>query len=84
MCFDKFLRQFIYAKAGNVVGRSGPSHGVTKVSLLDHDFSEFMLIHNNVIKDVVVSPFNDNLLLSASFDNTLKLSSLSSLNICQK
>ena len=86
MCFDEFLLQFIYSKAtttGSFV-KSGLSHGVTRVSLVDSDFSDFMPIHNNIIKDTVVSPYRDNLLLSASLDSTLKLSSLSSLNICQR
>lgn len=79
--FDSHLQNFalgMFYKAphSEIVGR----HGIGKVSLLDTGI-DFLPIHENIIKSIACSPHKDGTVLTASFDKTLKLSSLHS-NSC--
>lgn len=51
-----------------------PGYGVVRISAHDLKQSDFIHLHKGIIKEMVFKP-NDAILLSASFDKTLKLSS---------
>ncbi|XP_004365112.1 RFWD3 protein [Capsaspora owczarzaki ATCC 30864] len=56
----------------------GPGHGILKLSTIDMTFShsEFVGIHNDTIRDFKFSERPNSLVLTASADKTVKLSSL--------
>ena len=59
-----------------------PGYGVRRISTHDYDLSEFIPIHSEVITDMCFKP-NDPLLLTASMDKTVKLTSLIDKTVCK-
>ncbi|XP_066925318.1 E3 ubiquitin-protein ligase rfwd3.S-like [Clytia hemisphaerica] len=57
--------------------------GVFKVSSLEQRSSEYISIHSNTIRDAKFNPTGDRLLLTASVDKTLKLTSVLSNSMVQ-
>lgn len=51
-------------------------NGILKINLMDFDCLEFIPLHSNSIRSVQVSPFKDQLLLTAGSDKYLKLSNI--------
>eukprot|EP00794_Sanderia_malayensis_P016869 gene16869-18573_t len=60
-----------------------PGYGVVKVSSLESRTSEYVSIHQNVIRDVSFNSRGGRLLLSASMDKSLKLTSMTSNTVVQ-
>ena len=75
--FDQHLQTFIVGVSRKVgVGRV---HGIAKISLLDPDRIDHLnSLHNQTIKSFTCSPHGDGMLLSTSFDRTLKLTLMNS------
>ena len=61
-----------------------PGFGLLKVSGLELRSSEFVSIHQGVLRDVVFGPEGDGLVLSASMDKTLKLTRMVSNTVVQR
>ena len=59
-----------------------PGFGVKKVSVLDFKTSQYVAIHSKMIRDICVSQ-QENVVLSASLDKTVRVTSLSSNTVVQ-
>jgi E3 ubiquitin-protein ligase RFWD3 len=62
----------------------GYRYGFVKYSLLDPMQLEAVRLHNRDIRDIKPSPRTDGLVLTASLDKTIKLTSLTSNTIVQR
>ena len=56
-------------------------NGVKRISAFDYTLSEFIPIHSEVITDMCFKP-NESLLLTASMDKTMRLTSLIDKSVC--
>ena len=61
-----------------------PGFGLLKVSGLELRSSEFVSIHQGVLRDVVFGPEGDGLVLTAAMDKTMKLTSMVSNTVVQR
>ncbi|KAK2146140.1 hypothetical protein LSH36_629g01054 [Paralvinella palmiformis] len=59
-----------------------PGFGVKKVSVLDFKTAQYVAIHSKMIRDMCVGQ-HENILLSASMDKTVRITSLSSNTVVQ-
>lgn len=73
LAFDSYQGMFAVGTCRNITGNK--SFGISKVSLLDYSRVEYLSLHEQLVKDISCSPYHDGLLLSTSFDKTLRLSS---------
>lgn len=62
----------------------GYHYGFIKYSLLDPMQSEAVRLHTKEIRDIKPSPRTDGLVLTASLDKTIKLTSLTSNTVVQR
>ncbi|CAJ1055912.1 E3 ubiquitin-protein ligase RFWD3 [Xyrichtys novacula] len=60
-----------------------PGYGVKKVSVVNMKASQYVPIHSKQIRGLAFNRQNDSLLLSASLDNTIKLTSLLTNTVVQ-
>lgn len=74
-CFDADSHRCLLAVGRSSAFGRGDAFGIGKINVLAAT-SDFFAIHAAPIKQLRFSPFGDDLLLSASLDKTLKLSSL--------
>jgi len=81
MAFDKTHAMMTVSKPSP--NQLFPGYGVVKVSSLESRSSEYVSIHQNVIRDLRFNPKGDRLLLSVSIDKFVKLTSMTSNTVVQ-
>merc|ERR1719494_35668 len=81
MSYDKHNMMLVASKPSP--NQLFPGYGVLKVSSLESRTSEYIRIHQKPIRDMTFSPDGDQLLLTASVDKTLKLTSVLSNSVVQ-
>ena len=81
MAFDSHHQSLVLSKSSG--NRLFPGHGVMKVSL-ESTSVEYFNIHDKPIRDIKFSPFEDGIILTASMDKTLRLSSTRSNSVVHK
>lgn len=81
MAFDKTHAMMAVSKPSP--NQLFPGYGVVKVSSLEARSSEYVSIHQNTIRDVSFNTRGDRLLLSASMDKTVKITSMTSNTVVQ-
>ncbi|XP_077978822.1 E3 ubiquitin-protein ligase rfwd3.L-like [Glandiceps talaboti] len=60
-----------------------PGHGVKKISMFDMKSSQYVTIHNKMLRDCCFNNRNDGLLLTTSIDKTVKITSVLSNTVVQ-
>ncbi|EDV29484.1 uncharacterized protein TRIADDRAFT_51870 [Trichoplax adhaerens] len=81
MAFDVCSANLLVSKPSQ--NRLFPGFGIVKISSLDVRNPFFLKLHNKDIRDLKFNQSGDNLLLSASLDKTLKITSMSTDNVVQ-
>jgi E3 ubiquitin-protein ligase RFWD3 len=78
IAFDPHLQLFVVGvNLWQNNGNNGKGFGIAKVSILDASRLDYLHgLHEQFVKSLHCSPFADGLVLTTSFDRTLKLSSL--------
>eukprot|EP00795_Rhopilema_esculentum_P013035 gene13035-3810_t len=76
MAYDKTHAMMVASKPSP--NQMFPGYGIAKVSSLESRTSEYVPVHQSCIRDICFNSSGDRLLLSASMDKTLKITSMTS------